>query len=302
MKLTFNVQGKIKKLLSGLVIFIIFVFSPNNNQIHANQYSKPIAINPHIRIINYSPNEMHYYTGFYNYVASILFEDGETIKTFAIGDPTAWQITPSGNRLFIKPLQDNPETNALIITNRRVYHVALDAKEAKGLDDPDLVFETRFAYPQINFATTSGGTQDSYIPDINEDSNLNFNYMISGHEDIKPIRIFDDGRFTYMQFSDSNVNLPAVFDVDDQGAESLVNIRTVGKYLVIEKVGSLFTLRYDKEHACVFNQNRPFKMKRSKIEKILSNEQKVKKEKISQRHQRGAAKAKKQKLIDKTVS
>ncbi len=247
-------SNKIKILL--FIIFLAF-------NCEATQYSRAIAINPHIRMINYSPNEVHSYTGFYNYVASILFEEGEKVVTIAIGDPTAWQITPSANRLFIKPLQDHPETNALIVTNRRIYHFALDAREAAGLHDKNLVFETRFVYPQVNFAygaTDSG----SYIPDINEDHTLNYNYVLSGNDMIKPIRVFDDGRFTYLEFSESTMNLPAVFIVDERGNEALVNIRTVGKHLVVEKVGSLFTLRYDKEHACVFNKARPFKLKKDK--------------------------------------
>ena len=248
-----------KKFLK--IFFLVLIVS--SSQAYATQYSRAIAINPHIRVINYSPNEVHSYTGFYNYVASILFEEGEKVITIAIGDPTAWQITPNGNRLFIKPLQDHAETNALIISNRRVYHFALDAKEAGGLNDKSLVFETRFVYPQVNFSYSndSGG---SYIPDINEDHTLNYNYVVSGNDLIKPVRIFDDGRFTYLEFSNETVNLPAVFEVNESGFESMINIRTVGRHMVIEKVGSLFTLRYDKEHACVFNQSKPFKLKKEK--------------------------------------
>lgn len=241
-------------------IFVLLCIFFSSSEVFATQYSRAIAINPHIRVINYSPNEVHSYTGFYNYVASILFEEGEKVVTIAIGDPTAWQITPNGNRLFIKPLQDHAETNALIITNRRVYHFALDAREAVGLNDKSLVFETRFVYPQVNFAF-NGETGGSYIPDINEDHTLNYNYVLSGNDMIKPVRVFDDGRFTYLEFSEATVNLPAVFDVDDKGFESMTNIRTVGRYMVIEKVGSLFTLRYDKEHACLFNKSRPYKLK-----------------------------------------
>ena len=280
-------------------LFLVVVGNLCFSELFADQISKPIAINPHIRIMSYSPNEMHRYTGFYNYVASILFENGEKVSTIAIGDPTAWQITPSGNRLFIKPVQDNPETNALIVTNRRVYHLLLDAKEAKGMNDENLVFETRFSYPQINFAQNS--SQNSYIPDINSDSNLNFNYSLSGsYENIKPIRVFDDGRFTYLQFPETNVNFPAIFDVNELGDEAVVNIRTVGKYLVVEKVGSLFTLRYDNQHVCVFNENRPLKVKRSKIEKILSNEKKKNKEEIVERHVKSSRASKKSKLKTET--
>jgi type IV secretion system protein VirB9 len=262
--------------------FLLIVLAVKSFDLNATQYSKPIAINPHIRIINYSPNEIHAYTGFYNYVASILFEEGEKIITIAIGDPTAWQITPSGSRLFIKPLQDNADTNALIITDKRVYHFALDAREAGGINDKNLVFETRFAYPQITFSSPES-IQTSYIPDINENSNLNFNYMVSGSENIKPIRIFDDGRFTYMEFPETNVSLPAVFDVDQNGFESTVNMRTVGKHLVIEKVGTVFTLRSDKEYVCVFNKSRSFHMTKAFKKKIFDHAKNVEKEEKKRR-------------------
>jgi type IV secretion system protein VirB9 len=250
-----------KKFFRMIPLFAFFLFS---SEVYGTQYSRAIAINPHIRIMNYSPNEVHSYTGFYNYVASILFEEGEKVITIAIGDPTAWQITPNSHRLFIKPLQDNAETNALIITNRRVYHFALNAKEALGLSDKNLVFETRFVYPQVNFAYSSNDSGSSEIPDINEDHTLNYNYILSGNDLIKPIRVFDDGRFTYLEFSNDNVNLPAVFEVDEKGYESMINIRTVGRHMIIEKIGSLFTLRYDKDHACLFNKSRPFKLKKEK--------------------------------------
>lgn len=272
-----------KKIFTQRVIlFLAFSFFMKPSIVMADQYSKAIAINPHIRVINYSPNEMHRYTGYYNYAASIVLDNGEKISTIAIGDPTAWQITPAGNRMFIKPLQDNAETNALIITNRRVYHIALDAKEAKGIDDKNLVLETRFAYPQINYLQNT--SQESSIPDINDSTNLNFHYLLSGmSEGIKPIRVFDDGRFTYFQFPENNVTLPAIFDVNEQGAESVVNVRTVGKHMIVEKVGSLFTLRYDKEHVCVFNEDRPLNAKRSKIEKILASERLRKEDEVGKR-------------------
>lgn len=236
-----------------------FICNLNTKITMADQYSKPLAINSHIRMISYSANEMHHYVGFYGYAANILFEDGEEIGTIAMGDPQAWQIIPNGNRLFIKPLQDNPSTNAMIITNRRVYHFSLEAREATSLHDKDLVFETRFIYPETSINNFANNDNISYIPDIaDQDNNLNFNYLVSGNNRIKPIRVFDDGKFTYIQFHPKSNTMPAVFLVEEDGYESLVNVRTVGKYLVIEKTGSLFTLRYDKIYACIFNQQNPF--------------------------------------------
>ena len=52
--------------------------------------------------------------------------------------------------------------------------------------------------------------------------------------------------------------MPAFFAVDPDGNESVVNYRMEGKYVVIERVGSLFTLRDGEEALCLFNENKPF--------------------------------------------
>ena len=48
--------------------------------------------------------------------------------------------------------------------------------------------------------------------------------------------------------------VPAFFMVDSRGEESLVNYRTVGDYIVIERVANRFTLRHGADIVCVFNE------------------------------------------------
>jgi type IV secretion system protein VirB9 len=256
-----------KKYLKFIFLFFfISFFGFNEKNIFGDQYSKPLAINSHIRTIAYSPNEIHHYVGFYGYAASIVFEDGEEIVTIAMGDPQAWQLNPIGNRLFIKPIKENAATNALIRTNKRQYHFILNTREAASPYDKDLVFETRFVYSGSVITNFSGGGENSsYIPDLTEDyEKLNFDYLLSGNNRIKPIRVFDDGKFTYIQFHPKSTTMPAVFLVEEDGYESLVNVRTVGKFLVVERLGSIFTLRYDKIYVCIFNQRNPFDLKNIK--------------------------------------
>ena len=56
-----------------------------------------------------------------------------------------------------------------------------------------------------------------------------------------------------------SANLPALFAVDPDGNEALVNFRMEGRYVVVERVGSLFTLRNGDEALCLFNEDRPFR-------------------------------------------
>lgn len=239
------------------------------------QYPRPMAGDPRIKVINYDPNGIHYYTGFFGYQSSILFDPNETISTISMGISTGWQLIPQGNRLFLKPLNQNAETNATILTNRRIYHFELHAKEATGLEDPQLSYETRFLY--FNDFGYSRNYASTIIPDITEADNLNFNYTISGSEKIAPIMVFDDGEFTYLRFKSVNAELPAIFEVDNQGYESIINYKSVEDYIVIERVSPVFTLRAGTEIGCLFNEEMPFHKKEVRKRKrgILQKKDKV---------------------------
>ena len=246
--------------LVGKILILTFLIS---NYAWAVQESRPLPIDPRLRVITYHPNGIHKYVGYYNYQASILLEDKETVKTISMGDPSAWQIVPSGNRIFIKPISDDPRdatTNMLLVTNKRIYHFILQAEEVgeEGINDPNLVFETKFMYPDSNmeavqqFSTKKG-------PDMSEPEKYNFNYTMSGSEIIAPLRAFDDGEFTYFQFGRLNAELPGFFLVDSEGKEALVNYRVEGDYVVIERVSSQFTLRNGSDVTCIFNEEMPMR-------------------------------------------
>lgn len=64
----------------------------------------------------------------------------------------------------------------------------------------------------------------------------------AGSQDIVPILVFDDGRFTYLRFP-GNRELPAVFHVLGDGSESLVNTRMEDDLLVVDRVSRRLMLR-----------------------------------------------------------
>ncbi len=252
------------------LILILVICAPFKS--YALQESRPLPGDPRLRVITYSPNSIHHYVGYYDYQASIMLDKGEEVQTLSMGgDPSTWQIVPSGNRIFIKPVAENPEdakTNMLLITNKRVYHFILEAAEVStaGLNDPNLVFETRFVYPDAvnSDIVQQYATKSKDIPDLSEPEKYNFNYTISGNDTIAPLRVFDDGEFTYVQFSKNNAEIPAFFLVDSEHKESLINFRAVDDYIIIERVTSQFTLRHGNDTACIFNESRPLKFMQKK--------------------------------------
>ena len=96
---------------------------------------------------------------------------------------------------------------------------------------------------------------------------LNFNYTIAGNKTISPLEIFDDGEFTYIRFKDINADMPAIFEVLPDGNETLINYRKKEGYIIIEKVTSIYTLRFGPQIACIFNETMPLERIETKKDK-----------------------------------
>jgi type IV secretion system protein VirB9 len=241
-----------------MALFSCFV---SVNTAHALLVPQPLATDNRIKTVPYSPNEIYKFVGHYGYQSSIEFGADEKIMTISIGDSVAWQLKPSGSRLFVKPVEQDALTNMTVVTNEHTYNFELHAEETDNIKDKDMMFVLRFQYGDASDGEMAEMTikqsQDP-VPDLNDPlvrGTLNFNYAIQGPESHSPIRIFDDGEFTYFEFRDKNGEVPAFFVVDPLKNEAIINFRTVGDYIVVERVAPRFTLRSGAYVICVYNEN-----------------------------------------------
>lgn len=239
-------------------IFIIFAVLLISQTSLAVRESRPTPIDTRIRVMVYNPDDVFRFTGYYGYQASIELAKGEDIVSISLGDTTSWQIVPAGNRIFIKPIENDATTNMTLITNKRTYFFELYAEEAADIQDPNMVFNVRFIYPdEEEEEHLKTYTSSSSGPDLAHPEKYNFNYYVSGNEEIAPIKIFDDGEFTYLQFRDKNAELPAIFAVDEDLRESMVNYRLAPDnpaMVIIEQVFPKLSIRNGKKIVCVFNE------------------------------------------------
>lgn len=239
---------------------IILCFSIHT--VYAVIESRPTPTDSRIRMMVYNPHDVFKFTGYYGYQASIELAKEEEVVSISMGDTTSWQVVPAGHRIFIKPTEDNATTNMTLITNKRTYFFELYAEETKDIRDPGMVFNVKFLYPDEEdddgvqtFASSS--TSSSVETDLSHPEKMNFNYTISGSEESAPIKVFDDGDFTYLQFRDKNSEIPAIFSVDEDLRESMVNFRLDPKntnLIIVERVFAKLTLRSGKKITCVFNE------------------------------------------------
>ncbi|MGE0755220.1 MAG: P-type conjugative transfer protein VirB9 [Alphaproteobacteria bacterium] len=223
----------------------------------ATKEPRSIKVDHRVRTIMYQPDQVYKFTGHYRYQSSIEFGPGEQIATISMGDSTGWMLNPSGNRLFLKPVEQDATTNMTLITDQRIYLFELHAKETDDIDDDNMIFIMRFVYPDTVESSVTNYLDSVPVPDLEkEPEKYNFNYTIAGTDEIAPIRIFDDGEFTYFEFRDKNAEVPAFYWVDNQGNENVINYRTRDDYIVVERVSNRFTLRHGGDIVCVFNEAR----------------------------------------------
>ena len=245
-----------KKLFFIINLFIFNYLLIENG--FATQLPRSLGKEKRFKTYIYNPNDVYRYVGYYLNQAYIEFEADEVIQTISMGDPTPWLTTVVGNKLFLKPIDRYPQTNMSVFTNKRTYYFEMDAIEPDDVSEDEIPFFIKFVYPTgddkniVKFNVTA--RRDDY-PDLTDLSKYNFNYEFAGSPSIAPIKVFDDGVFTYMEFKSNNAEIPAIFTVNEQGYEALVNFRIIEEYLVIERVSAQFTLRSGGNVVCVYNNS-----------------------------------------------
>ena len=236
-----------------LLLFLVLIFY--SFQSKAVVMPRPMGGESRIKIINYVPNAVFRYIGYYYYQTIIEFSLEEEIQTITMGTPNSWQIIPSANRIFLKPIEEDATTNMTVITNKRMYFFEMHAKNASSINDPKLAFIVKFVYPNEISYSAVRHVEGNSGPDMTKPELYNFDYQISGNAaNIEPIQVFDDGRFTYFKFRELNTELPAIFLVNSNGSESLINYRVDSGYIVVERVAPKYTLRHGNDVICVFNE------------------------------------------------
>ena len=160
-----------------------------------------------------------------------------------------WQIVSAGAHLFIKPMAPNARTNLSVITSKRTYLFELVAESANHRARHGVSRALQIPAVAMSFCPRAQARRMANA------AAFNFNYKIKGDKSVRPSRVFDDGLFTFFQFSNPrNTDLPAVFWISPDGQESLVNYRMDGQYMVVERVGEKFILRSGDEKATVTNK------------------------------------------------
>jgi type IV secretion system protein VirB9 len=187
-------------------------------------------------------------------VTDIALQAGETLVSVASGDTVRWVIgdTTSGagpskrTHVLVKPVGAGLATNLVITTDRRSYHVALTSVARTAMTalswtyPQDALLAVSRPVPVVEAVTSSAAS-----PGLEVDQ-LRFNYLLSGDKPAwRPLRAFDDGRQTYLEFPPTLAvgEAPPLFLIGADGAPQLVNYRVRGRFYVVDRIFDIAELR-----------------------------------------------------------
>lgn len=199
---------------------------------------QPLGGDPRLQTVEYRNNQVVTLEVAPGYQLALEFAADERIESVGLGDSSAWMVSPTkrGDHLFVKATQPGVSTNMTVVTDIRTY--AFDLHPLPG-PSATMAYTVRFSYPPPPGAMTQAN-EPAAAPDVR--------YRVSGDRKLRPSAISDDGINTYIEWP-ADVAMPAVYSINDQGREALINGMVQNKILVIDGVAQRLLFRIDKRVA-----------------------------------------------------
>lgn len=170
----------------------------------------------------------------------------------AAGDTVRWVIgdTESGTgpakrvHILVKPTRADLQTNLVINTDRRTYHLELRSTEKTYMASVTWAYaqDQLIALRRQN-SLAEAGTAVATGVDINA---LNFRYKIEGDSPPwRPLRAFDDGRQVFIAFPTGigQGEMPPLWVIGPAGGAELVNYRIQGNHMIVDRLFAAAELR-----------------------------------------------------------
>jgi type IV secretion system protein VirB9 len=215
-----------------------------------------------IRSMAYDPDRIVQILGRAGIQSTIEFAPDERIENVAVGDSSAWQVTPNhrASLLFVKPLTARSRTNMTVVTDRRTYMFDLVAGDKWTTP----VYALKFSYPNDKAPepavkptdpAASSAVGAPQQPAAMTAERLHFDWQSKGYGKLIPARVFDDGTAVYLSWN-REIPLPAILTVSEDRREGPLNYRMSGEYIIVSPIPQNMVLRYDNRMAVLWTTRR----------------------------------------------
>ncbi|MCK0166212.1 P-type conjugative transfer protein TrbG [Jannaschia sp. S6380] len=205
-----------------------------------------------VQVYHYSPGALYRIYASPGKITEIALDYGERLVgdgPIAAGDTARWIIgdTVSGAgrsarvHVLVKPTRPDIETNLILNTDRRTYHLELISDEATHMPS------VAWYYPaeRTRRGSTAGIPAAPILP---APSHRNHRYALQVEAPAPPWRprqVYDDGRRVYIEFPRGIVQgeMPPLFVLGSDGSPELVNSRVHRNVIIVDRLFAAAELR-----------------------------------------------------------
>ena len=196
-----------------------------------------------------------------DYITTIMLAPDESINFIGGGDTENWLLEQSQgaekntNLVHIRPIEAGLATNLVVVTNKRLYTFNIESTE--NMYNPLITFQ--YPYEQTITVYRSEDMGDGSVTGITDTNSKvtdkttkvidtktgiitevknNENYRISNKKvTFSPSKIYDDGKFTYIEFKDEikNYEMPVFYILDGKDL-NLTNFEIKGNQMIVERL------------------------------------------------------------------
>jgi type IV secretion system protein VirB9 len=206
-----------------------------------------------IQIYPYTKGALYQLYAAVNEVSDVALEPGEKLVSVSAGDTVRWVVgdTTSGEgreaivHILVKPVGTDLETNLVITTDRRTYHLEMRSSQATYMAS------VSWTYPaseliSVRKQRAEAEASATAVADTGVNlEQLRFRYRIEGDAPWKPRQVFDDGAKVYIQFPPglARSEAPPLFVIGPDGKPALVNYRVRGTTYIVDRLFAAAELR-----------------------------------------------------------
>lgn len=221
---------------------------------YALEMPSPSPFDSRIRTVTYNPQDVVTIDVVPGIATHLILEEGEQYVTHAPGTKDMIEFAMTQNHVLIRPTFTDPDSNLVLVTNRRSYHFRLVYTTSRKR----AMYAVEFRYPDSEAKKLRELAKASVLAESFErrDATYNLAYCKAGDASINLVNAWDNGTMTYMKFAG---DIPAVYQVDAAGNESLVNRTMQGAandVVVLHKLSGRWMLRLGKDAALAVADNR----------------------------------------------
>ena len=212
-----------------------------------------------IQYYDYAPGVVYTAVTAPGYVTTVALRPGEKLITAAAGDTARWIVenvqSGSGDAaqtlLLVKPRKADLKTNLLITTDQRVYSLDLTSADS-GTYHTMIAWNYPFGDVVMirNQVAAQQAVAQATVATGLDLSKANFNYLILRQKHTPtpawcPLRAFDDGQKTFIQFPPkvTVTEAPPLFVMGRHGDAQLVNYRVKGDWYIVDRLFDKAELR-----------------------------------------------------------